>query len=152
MLVQVGGRSGRGARPGRVIVQTLSPEARPIAMAAGGDEERFYAEEMERRRELGYPPAGTLIGLELSGTSQEKVAIAGRFTAERLTARLTHGESVLGPGPLWRERGRHACRVVVKTAETGQTLDTLRGWLHANRDRFAARGVRLVPDVDPQWL
>ena len=152
LLVQVGGRSGRGAHPGRVIVQTLSPEARPIALAAGGEDERFYAEEMERRRELGYPPAGTLIGLELSGTSQEKVGIAGRFTAERLAARLTHGESVLGPGPLWRERGRHTCRVVVKTAETGQTLDKLRAWLAANRDRFAARGVRLVPDVDPQWL
>jgi primosomal protein N' (replication factor Y) len=152
MLVQVGGRSGRGEHPGRVIVQTLSPEARPIALAASGAEERFYAEEMERRRELGYPPAGTLIGLELSGTSEDKVGIAGRFTAERLTARLTHGESVLGPGPLWRERGRHACRIVVKTAETGETLDTLRGWLGANRDRFAARGVRLVPDVDPQWL
>jgi len=152
MLVQVGGRSGRGEHPGRVIVQTLSPEARPIALAASGEEERFYAEEMERRRELGYPPAGTLVGLELSGTSQEKVGIAGRFTAARLAARLTHGESVLGPGPLWRERGRHACRVVVKTAATGETLDTLRGWLGANRDRFAARGVRLVPDVDPQWL
>ncbi|MCX6363569.1 MAG: primosomal protein N', partial [Actinobacteria bacterium] len=152
MLIQVGGRSGRGERPGRVIVQTLSPGARPIAMAASGEEERFYAEEMERRRDLGYPPAGTLVGLELSGTSQQKVAIAGRFTAERLTARLSHGEIVLGPGPLWRERGRHACRVVVKTAEIGQTLDTLRAWLQANRDRFAARGVRLVPDVDPQWL
>jgi len=152
MLVQVGGRSGRGEHPGRVIVQTLSPEARPIALAASGEEERFYAEEMLRRRELGYPPAGTLVGLELSGTSQEKVGIAGRFTAARLAARLTHGESVLGPGPLWRERGRHACRVVVKTAATGETLDTLRGWLGANRDRFAARGVRLVPDVDPQWL
>ncbi|MBE3033209.1 MAG: primosomal protein N', partial [Actinobacteria bacterium] len=87
MLVQVGGRSGRGEHPGRVIVQTLSPEARPIALAASGEEERFYAEEMERRRELGYPPAGTLIGLELSGTSEDKVGIAGRFTAERLTAR-----------------------------------------------------------------
>ena len=152
MLIQVGGRSGRGAHAGRVIVQTLSPGARPIALAASGEEERFYAEEVERRRELGYPPAGALIGLELSGTSQEKVGIAGRFTAARLTARLTHGESLLGPGPLWRERGRHACRVVVKTSQTGETLYTLRDWLGANRDRFAARGVRLVPDVDPQWL
>ena len=57
LLVQVGGRSGRGDRPGRVIVQTLDPEARPIALAAAGEEERFYAEELERRRELGYPPA-----------------------------------------------------------------------------------------------
>ena len=152
MLLQVGGRSGRGEHPGRVIVQTLSPEARPIAYAARGEEERFYAEEVERRLDLGYPPATTLVGLELSGTSQRKVEIAGRFTAERLAARLANGEQVMGPGPLWRERGRHACRVVVKSAETGKTLDSLRVWLSQNRDRFAERGVRLVPDVDPQWL
>jgi primosomal protein N' (replication factor Y) len=152
MLLQVGGRSGRGERPGRVIVQTLSPEARPIAYAAHGEEERFYAEEVERRRELAYPPSSTLVGLELSGTSEEKVLVAGRFTAERLVAHLHDGEQVLGPGPLWRERGRSACRVVVKTTATGKTLDTLRRWLAVNRDRFAERGVRLVPDVDPQWL
>ncbi|MEI6727234.1 MAG: helicase-related protein, partial [Actinomycetes bacterium] len=152
MLVQVAGRSGRGDHPGRVVVQTLSPEARPIAMAAAAEDERFYAEELDRRRELAYPPAGSLVALELSGTDEEKVSVAGRFTAERLTARLSHGERVLGPGPLWRERGRHACRVVVKTAQSGHTLDTLRVWLGANRDRFAERGVRLVPDVDPQWL
>jgi primosomal protein N' (replication factor Y) (superfamily II helicase) len=152
MILQVGGRSGRGERPGRVVVQTLSPEARPIAYAAAGEEERFYTEEVERRRELGYPPAARLVGLELSGTSEEKVGVAGRFTAERLVAHLDHGELVLGPSPLWRERGRHACRVVVKTTTTGETLDTLRIWLGKNRDRFAERGVRLVPDVDPQWL
>ena len=152
LLVQVGGRSGRGDRPGRVIVQTLEPEARPIALAAAGRDEQFYAEELERRRELGYPPAGFLVGLELSGSSKDKVEVAGRFTAERLTARLGDAAQVLGPGPLWRERGRHACRVVIKTAETGKTLDALRVWLAANRDRYAARGVRVVPDVEPQWL
>ena len=152
LLVQVGGRSGRGDRPGRVIVQTLDPEARPIALAAAGKEEQFYAEELERRRELSYPPAGFLVGLDLSGASREKVDVAGRFTAERLAARLGDTAQVLGPGPLWRERGRHACRVVIKTSETGKTLDALRSWLAANRDRYAARGVRVVPDVEPQWL
>jgi primosomal protein N' (replication factor Y) len=152
LLVQVGGRSGRGDRPGRVIVQTLDPEARPIALAAAGKEEQFYAEELERRRELRYPPAGFLVGLDLSGASREKVDVAGRFTAERLAARLGDTAQVLGPGPLWRERGRHACRVVIKTTETGKTLDALRSWLAANRDRYAARGVRVVPDVEPQWL
>ncbi len=152
LLVQVGGRSGRGERPGRVIVQTLDPEARPIALAAAGKEEQFYAEELERRRELRYPPAGFLVGLDLSGASRDKVDVAGRFTAERLAARLGDSAQVLGPGPLWRERGRHACRVVIKTSETGKTLDTLRSWLAANRDRYAARGVRVVPDVEPQWL
>ena len=152
LLVQVGGRSGRGDHPGRVIVQTLDPEARPIALAAAGKEEEFYADELGRRRELGYPPAGFLVGLDLSGTSREKVDVAGRFTAERLAARLGDTAQVLGPGPLWRERGRHACRIVIKTTETGKTLDALRAWLAANRDRYAARGVRVVPDVEPQWL
>ena len=41
---------------------------------------------------------------------EDKVGVAGRFTAERLTARLCGVAQVLGPGPLWRERGRHACR------------------------------------------
>jgi len=152
LLIQVGGRSGRGDRPGRVIVQTLDPEARPIALAAAGEEERFYAEELERRRELGYPPAGFLVGLDLSGASRDKVEVAGRYTADRLTARLGELAQVLGPGPLWRERGRHACRLVIKTAHTGETLDELRAWLATNRDRYAARGVRVVPDVEPQWL
>ena len=152
LLIQVGGRSGRGDRRGRVIVQTLDPEARPVALAAAGKEEEFYAEELERRRELGYPPAGFLIGLDISSASREKVEVAGRFTAERLAARLGDTAQVLGPGPIWRERGRHVCRVVIKTTETGKTLDVLRVWLQANRDRYAARGVRVVPDVEPQWL
>ena len=136
-----------------MIVQTLDPEARPIALAAAGKEEEFYAEELERRRELGYPPAGFLVGLDLSGTSREKVEVAGRFTAERLVRPARRASAqVLGPGPLWRERGRHACRLVIKTTETGKTLDALRAWLAANRDRYAARGVRVVPDVEPQWL
>jgi primosomal protein N' (replication factor Y) len=152
MLVQVGGRSGRGEAAGRVIVQTLSPEARPIALAAAGLDERFYAEELERRRELGYPPAAALVSLEVSSRDEEQALKAGRFTAERLRAALRDGEQVLGPGPLWRERGRSACRVVVKSIETGKTLDALREWLARYRDRYAQRGVRVVPDVDPQWL
>jgi len=152
LLIQVGGRSGRGDRPGRVLVQTLDPEARPIALAAAGKEEEFYVEELERRRELGYPPAGFLVGLDLSSTSRDKVDVAGRFTSERLAVRLPETAQILGPGPVWRERGRHACRLVIKTTETGKTLDALRVWLAANRDRYAARGVRVVPDVEPQWL
>ncbi len=152
MLIQVGGRSGRGEHPGRVIVQTLNPEARPIVLAARGEEERFYRDEVERRRELSYPPAASLAALEVSGRDQERVQVAGRFTAERLVARLEHDELVLGPGPLWRSHGRYACRVVVKSPDIGKTLDTLRPWLGHNRSRFAERGVRLVPDVDPQWL
>jgi len=150
MLVQVGGRSGRGPRRGRVLVQTLSPEARPIALAASGEQERFYAEELAARTALGYPPATSLIGLEMSSTARDKAEQGAAFVAARVAA-LTEGRAqVLGPGPLYRERGRSVARVLVKTGEMGKTLDVLRPWLERYRPRFAARGARLVADVDPQ--
>ena len=152
MLVQVGGRSGRGPRPGRAIVQTLSPGARPIALAATGQQERFYSEEVAQRAAFGYPPATALVGLELSSTVAEKAAKGAAFVAERVAALLEGRAEVLGPGPLYRERGRHGARVLIKTAEIGETLDILRPWLERYRPRFADRGARLVADVDPQWL
>ena len=82
MLIQVGGRSGRGPDPGRVLVQTLDPAARPIALAAAHDAEAFYAGELERRRALGYPPATVLVALEVtSGDADKAVKGAGFMVA-----------------------------------------------------------------------
>src|SRR3972149_6112462 len=55
LLTQLAGRSGRDA-PGRVLVQTFAPDSRPVALAARHAVEEFLAGELERRRELGYPP------------------------------------------------------------------------------------------------
>jgi primosomal protein N' (replication factor Y) (superfamily II helicase) len=152
MLVQVGGRSGRGARRGRVLVQTLSPTARPIARAAAGEMERFYAEEVSQRAALDYPPTTSLVGIETSSPSADKATLGAAFVAERLGPLLGGTTQVLGPGPLYRERGRHAARVLIKTAQIGKTLDELRPWVERYRPGLARRGVRLVVDVDPQWL
>ena len=152
MLVQVGGRSGRGERPGRVLVQTLDPEARPIALACAGEGERFYAEELVRRRLLGYPPETTLVALEISSLDSDKASKGGRFVADKLRSALSDAETVLGPGPLWRERGRYASRVVVKSIEIGKTMETVRAVSERYGPRFAARGARLMVDVEPQWL
>src|SRR5207302_6992372 len=53
LLTQLAGRSGRDA-PGRVVVQTFQPDARAIVHAARHDVAGFLAEELERRRALGY--------------------------------------------------------------------------------------------------
>ncbi len=152
MLVQVGGRSGRGPGGGRVIVQTLDPEARPIALAASGEWERFYAEELERRRALGYPPATHLVGLEVSSASADKTEKGGSYVARKVAELLGDGAQVLGPGPLWRERDRSVCRTLVKTTALPSTLELLGPWVALYATRFSARGARLVADVDPEWL
>jgi primosomal protein N' (replication factor Y) len=152
MLVQVGGRSGRGERPGRVLVQTLDPEARPIALAASGEHEKFYRDELARRAALDYPPASTLLAVEVSSPSADKATAGSAFVGERLRRALSHGESVIGPGPLSRERSRYVVRIVVKSAAIEATLPVMRELLARYGERFAHRGARLVVDVEPQWL
>jgi len=152
MLVQVGGRSGRGDRPGRVLVQTLDPLARPIAQAAAGEDERFYADELARRAALGYPPASTLLAVEVSSPAADKATAGAAFVAQRLSAALRADEAVIGPGPLSRERARYVARAVVKSSDIEATLPVMRDLLDRYAARFARRGARLVIDVEPQWL
>ena len=66
LVTQLAGRSGRDA-PGKVIVQTFQPDATPLRYAARHDVAGFLAEELERRRELGYPPFRHLISIVASG-------------------------------------------------------------------------------------
>ena len=63
LLYQVAGRAGRGARPGRVLIQTHLPEHPVMQAIASGDKERFYAEELAERRAAGLPPFGRLAAL-----------------------------------------------------------------------------------------
>ena len=71
LLTQLAGRSGRDA-PGRVLIQTFQPDARPIEFAARHDVERFLAGELERRRALGYPPFRHLVRIVVSGPSRRR--------------------------------------------------------------------------------
>src|ERR671936_2420282 len=66
LLTQLAGRSGRDA-PGRVLVQTFQPDARAVALAANHDVARFLAGELDRRRELGYPPFRHLVRIVVAG-------------------------------------------------------------------------------------
>lgn len=56
LLVQVAGRAGRHQLPGRMIVQTFSPEHYAIKLAADQDYLTFYDTEMSARKAVGYPP------------------------------------------------------------------------------------------------
>ena len=55
---------------GRVLVQTLAPDAPAIRHAAAHDAAGFLAGELERRRALRYPPFSHLVRIELRRTRQ----------------------------------------------------------------------------------
>jgi primosomal protein N' (replication factor Y) len=146
LITQLAGRSGRDA-PGRVLVQTFQPDARPIAHAARHDVTRFLAEELERRRDLGYPPFRHLVQIQATGPALADVLRA----LEELRAGLT-GVDVLGPAPLLRLRGRYRAQLVAKTDRPRAVASQAARLLAAAAPAMRKAGLQAVVDVDPQSL
>jgi primosomal protein N' (replication factor Y) len=145
LLTQLAGRSGRDA-PGRVLVQTFQPDARPIVHAARHDVGRFLTEELERRRELGYPPFGHLVRVLASGPEAPEPL--------RLLEEIAGGlqGDVLGPAPLLRLRGRHRAQLLAKTDSPRLVAARVAQLLAAAAPAMRRAGVTAVVDVDPQGL
>ncbi|HXR12718.1 MAG TPA: primosomal protein N', partial [Gaiellaceae bacterium] len=146
LLTQLAGRSGREA-PGRVLVQTFQPDARAITHAARHDVAGFLAEELERRRALGYPPFGHLVRIVVSGPDLDDAMRA----LEELKAGLG-GDELLGPAPLLRLRGRHRAQLVGKTEHPRRLATRAAALLAAAAPAMRRAGLAAVVDVDPQSL
>ncbi len=71
LVAQVAGRTGRGEKGGRVLVQTLSPDHLAIRAAVRHDYEMFAVEELAVRNQLHYPPYGSMIRLVVRGPAEE---------------------------------------------------------------------------------
>jgi primosomal protein N' (replication factor Y) (superfamily II helicase) len=145
LLTQLAGRSGRDA-PGRVLVQTFQPDSRAIAFAARHDVARFLDGELERRRELGYPPFRHLVRIVATGPEPEGPLQA---LAELKTG--LPGE-LLGPAPLLRLRGRYRAQLVAKTEQPRRLAAEAGRLLSLAAPAMRRAGLTAVVDVDPQSL
>jgi primosomal protein N' (replication factor Y) len=146
LLTQLAGRSGRDA-PGRVLVQTFQPDSRAIELAARHDVSRFLAGELERRRELGYPPFRHLVRIVVAGTEPDMPLQALAELKEGL-----RGDDVLGPAPLLRLRGKFRAQLVAKTEQPRRIAGQASRLLSAAAPAMRRAGLTAVVDVDPQSL
>ncbi len=101
LITQVVGRSGRGEKPGRAVIQTYTPENDTIRLAARQDYDAFYHQELELRRLQNAPPFADILAVTLSGLDETQVIQAARSVKERLEDLIGPEQAViLGPTPL----------------------------------------------------
>ena len=114
-LTQVAGRAGRGDDPGRVIIQTYSPQHPVIQAVKRHDYESFTQAELEQREALNYPPYGHLILLRLSGLDAAEVEKVAQELADRLGGGGSEYE-ILGPAPasIMRVARRYRWQILLK--------------------------------------
>jgi primosomal protein N' (replication factor Y) (superfamily II helicase) len=150
LVAQLGGRSGRGERGGRVLVQTMAPDAEAIRRAAEHDSAGFLAGELRRRRALRYPPFSELIRIELSATDETMVSSAAERLGAGLAPTLPAEAELLGPAPRFRLRGRNRRQLLVKTTDRAPAVAAVRTVVESAAAARELRGIAIAVDVDPQ--
>lgn len=153
LVTQVAGRTGRGNRGGRVIVQTFSPEHPAIQAAAQHDYVRFATAEMVHRKRGGYPPLGSLARLIVRGEAAELTETTANRLAELIAAaadQLGFEIQILGPAPppISRLRGKFRFHILCR-ADTPAELNAA---LRRGTENFKIPerdDVQYVIDVDP---
>ena len=146
LLHQVAGRAGRAEAPGRVLLQSFSPEHPVMQALVSGDLDAFMAEEAATRRPGGWPPFGRLAALIVSAEEEREADRTARDLGQ--AAPQMDGVEVLGPAPapLALLRGRFRRRLLLKARRDVAVQPVLREWL----SRVAVPGhVRVQVDVDP---
>lgn len=88
LIVQVAGRAGRRREQGRVFVQTYTPEAPAVSLAANHDVDSFMRLDLSARETLGYPPFSTLARAIFRGPFKDRVMDAADNFAEKLRAEV----------------------------------------------------------------
>ncbi len=145
-VAQVGGRAGRGDKPGEVLIQTRHPEAAVIAALAAGDRDAFYAAEAEGRRDAGAPPFGRWAAIIVSSEDEAEARDAARAIGgvrPDLPDVLVLGPA---PAPLSLLRGRYRYRLLINARRSAQIQAIIREWLGP---LSFPQGVRVAVDIDP---
>ncbi|TVQ55638.1 MAG: primosomal protein N', partial [Spirulina sp. DLM2.Bin59] len=116
LLTQVAGRAGRGAEPGRVILQTYSPDHPVVKAVQAYDYPRFAATTLAERQSHGYPPNRRLVLLRLTGSNLAVVQRTAELMAIKGRSLLPPSALLLGPAPapVMRVNRRFRWQILIK--------------------------------------
>jgi primosomal protein N' (replication factor Y) len=151
LISQVSGRTGRGPRGGRVLVQTSAPDEPAIVQASKHDFESFVKQEWKHREALGAPPARHFTRVIVRGEKIDEV----REEAQRIAglcgkAALSQGVDLrmLGPAPapVARIKGQHRFHLLLSAPES-ESVRTV--WRKVMSELSTREDVEWTVDVDP---
>jgi len=151
LVTQVAGRTGRGEKGGRVLVQTFSPEHPAIQAAIRHDYVAFAQQELPARREYRYPPITAMIRLIFRGATESTTEQFADHVVERLheaSEKVQANVRILGPAeaPIAKLRGKYRFHSLLQGEDRPAMRELVR---QATTDLKPPQEVQWVVDVDP---
>ena len=153
LITQVVGRSGRGDKKGRALIQTFTPQNEVIRLASKQDYSAFYEREIAVRRILGTPPVAEFFAITVSGLDESAVLRCCKEIKRVLCDAIGDNRTgrILGPAPasVLKVSQRYRYRLLL-SAENTKAVRTLIANIvirYLQDSRF--RGLSVFADIDP---
>ena len=145
-LFQVAGRAGRGAVPGRVLLQTYQPTHPVLAAICAGNRDEFLRADMDARRAAKMPPYGQLVAIIVEGKKEQ---VLKKFCDElAANAPNAPGVHIMGPiqAQMYQIRNTYRMRFLVSGDERTALQPIVKLWLSRVRQLV---NIRIKIDVNP---
>jgi primosomal protein N' (replication factor Y) (superfamily II helicase) len=151
LVTQVAGRTGRGEKGGRVLVQTFSPEHPAIQAAVRHDYKAFADGELPIRQMFSYPPYAAMARFVVRGPGERSTEQFAQTLGLRLVEALDAEDAnarVLGPAaaPFAKLRGKYRFQIQLQAPDP----DRLRaGIRRAITELKTPDDIQWIVDIDP---
>lgn len=146
LITQTAGRAGRGDIPGKVIVQSYSPDNPAVMCGIKQDYEAFYRTEMQLREALFFPPFCRIIKLIFQNEQPEEARKQAELFKEHFLQKFGHvaRQQIIGPAPamIYSFRGIYRFSMLIKTND----LPAVNQFL---RSEGLDRDMHVIIDIDP---
>ena len=155
-VTQVIGRSGRGQRSGRAVLQTYSPDSHIIKSASKQDYEDFYRREIEYRRIMHYPPFKDICLINISASNEDILKKKSQELCLALRNIIVQAEligctEIIGPAPspVMKISGRYRYRIILKCENQKKLRDALSHFQRVFYKMKYSRFFTLSIDINP---
>lgn len=152
LITQVVGRSGRGKKAGRAIIQTLTPGHDVIKLASKQDYNEFFEREIVFRQALSSPPINDLLTITAVGLDETAVMrVCAKIHAMLSGYFLTQSSiKLLGPAPapIPKVNNKYRFRLLVCCENKRKVRDTIAHTIREIMRDKNSRGINVYADAD----
>lgn len=150
LLNQVLGRSGRGNKEGKVLIQTFNPEHYAIAYTKNHDYLGFYNEEMKIRKILKYPPYYYICSIKII-SKDYNLASKSSYDVVNYFKQNIKNEIILGPSVcnVFKLNNNYRFQIIIKYKDVNNILEYLTNIEH---HYFNKKDIKVEIDFNPLKL
>lgn len=152
LSTQVVGRTGRGEKPGKAIIQTYSPEHYSITCAKSQDYISFYENEIKFRKIMGYPPFTNIATMIMSSNNERELIKKSFEIKEMINIMIDENEiELLGPSPanLSKVKNIYRRKIIFKAKEYKLLTNFIRQFYSDINENNKLSNINIQFDINP---